>query len=135
MLHKAGATQSHPWKGRLKCTTIVLASASQGKGVQRNNRKKRIVPCSIPSQTGWLLRRQMRSSISIPILNIHKLSPAPAGDAYVAANAKMIVLQCFQKAVNQGWAEWKINADGQIEVHVQSGEVFLLLENTVTRMR
>jgi hypothetical protein len=37
--------------------------------------------------------------------------------------------------VKQGWAEWKINAYGQMEVHVQSGEVFLLLENAVTRIK
>jgi hypothetical protein len=107
----------------------------RAEALTRNNRKKRIVPCSVASQTAGLLRRQMRSSISIPILNIHKLSPAPAGEAYVAAHAKMIVLQCFQTAVKQGWAEWKINAYGQMEVHVQSGEVFLLLENAVTRIK
>jgi hypothetical protein len=110
-----------------------------GLGVGRrhsaNNHKKRIVPFSIPSQTARLLRRQLRSSISMPLLNIHELSPAPAGEVYGAAGAKMIVLQCFQNAVNQGWAEWKLNSDGQTEVHLQSGEVFLLLENTVTRMK
>ena len=77
----------------------------------------------------------MKTSMSTPLLSIHKLSSAPAGEAYKAAKAKMIVLQCFQEAVNQGWAECKINADGQTEVHVQNGEVFLLLENTVTRMK
>jgi hypothetical protein len=77
----------------------------------------------------------MRSCMSARLLNIHKSSSAPIGEVYEAANTKMIVLQCFQEAVNEGCAEWKINADGQTEVHVQSGEVFLLLENTVTRMK
>jgi hypothetical protein len=66
---------------------------------------------------------------------IHKFSPAPAGEVYGAASAKRIVFQFFQEAVNQGWAEWKVNSDGQTEAHLQSGEVFLLLENTVTRMK
>ena len=71
----------------------------------------------------------------MPLRNIHELSSAPAGQVYGATSAKMIVLQCFQEAVNQGWAEWKVNSDGQTEVHLQSGEVFLLLENTVTLIK
>ena len=71
----------------------------------------------------------------MPLLNVHKFSPVPAGEVYGAAAAKRIVFQFFQKAVNQGWAEWKVNSDGQTEVHLRSGEVFLLLENTVTRKK
>jgi len=71
----------------------------------------------------------------MPLRNIHKLSPAPACEVYGPASAKRMVLQCFQNAVNQGWAEWKVDSDGQTEVHFRSGEVFLLLENTVTRIK
>jgi hypothetical protein len=77
----------------------------------------------------------MRSSMSARPLNTPESSSAPTGGVYEAASTKRIVLQCFQEAVNEGWAEWKINADGQTEVHVQSGEVFRLLENTVTRVK
>jgi hypothetical protein len=73
--------------------------------------------------------------MSGPLLGVPKSLPAPAAEPFDGADAKMIVFQFFQGAVNEGWAEWKINTAGQTEVHVQSGEVFLLQKDTVTRLK
>jgi hypothetical protein len=77
---------------------------------------------------------QLRS-MTASLLSVRDSLRTATVEPFEAADAKGIVLQFFQEAVNEGWAERKINADGQEEVHFQSGEVFLLLENTVSRLK
>lgn len=49
-------------------------------------------------------------------------------------NARAFVTLYFQAFVDQGNAGWKINRDGITELHMRSGEVFLLKEETLTRL-
>src|SRR5258706_332797 len=100
------APQSRFSKGRLKMRRRRF-DFSVGRRRSANNRKKWIVPFSISAQPARLVRRLIRSSISVPLLKTHEFSPAPAGEVYGATSAKRIVFQFFQEAVNEGWAEWK----------------------------
>lgn len=50
-------------------------------------------------------------------------------------NARAFVTLHFQAFVDQGNAGWKINRDGITELHMRSGEVFLLEEETLTRLK
>jgi hypothetical protein len=61
--------------------------------------------------------------------------PDPKSDAYDALNAQILVTLSFQQEVNEGRGEWWTNDDGQTELHLASGEVFLLLENEVSRLK
>lgn len=60
--------------------------------------------------------------------------PAPA-ENYESANARVKVMMHFQDAVNAGNAVWHINEDGEKELHMHSGEVFLLEARTITRLK
>lgn len=77
---------------------------------------------------------QLRS-MTAPLLSAPSSLRTSAAAPLEAADAKRIVLEFFQEAVSEGWAERKINANGEEEVHFQSGELFLLLENTVSRLK
>jgi len=41
----------------------------------------------------------------------------------------------FQNEVDQGRASWKTNSEGQTELHLQTGEVFLLRATALTRLK
>ncbi len=41
----------------------------------------------------------------------------------------------FQNAVNEGSADWYINASGGTELHFKNGEVYQLDETSITRVK
>jgi hypothetical protein len=50
-------------------------------------------------------------------------------------DARTLVMQVLQDAVNDGDADWQPGADDGMECHLYSGEVFLVTEAGVTRLR
>ncbi len=63
------------------------------------------------------------------------LAPSPTRDVHESVNARRLVTLHLQQAVNAGRAEWRINVDGETELHVNTGEVFLLREAALTRLK
>lgn len=61
--------------------------------------------------------------------------PAPPSDRYANLNFRIQVSLSFQEAVNVGSADWRINEAGETEFHLKTGEVFLLQETTVLRLK
>jgi hypothetical protein len=41
----------------------------------------------------------------------------------------------FQNEVDHGRARWKTNSEGQTELHLKTGEVFLLRDTALTRLK
>jgi hypothetical protein len=48
--------------------------------------------------------------------------------------AKSIVMRHIGRLVSDGFAEWRVLDDAEIELRFVSGEVFLLAETTITRI-
>lgn len=50
------------------------------------------------------------------------------------AEAKHQVMADLQAFVDAGLAQWRVNDDGDTELHLNSGEVFLIGENDLVRL-
>ncbi|WP_297833526.1 hypothetical protein [Pseudomonas sp.] len=50
-------------------------------------------------------------------------------------NIRVEVTLLFQNAVNEGSADWYINASGGTELHFKNGEVYQLDETSITRVK
>jgi hypothetical protein len=50
------------------------------------------------------------------------------------AAARLLISLYFQDIVNNGRANKYLNDGGQTEIHLMSGEVFLLAESVITRL-
>lgn len=50
-------------------------------------------------------------------------------------NLRLEVTLQFQNAVNEGSAEWYINAAGGTELHFKNGEIYRLGETSITRVK
>jgi hypothetical protein len=50
------------------------------------------------------------------------------------APAKALVMTYFGQLVSDGFAEWRMLEDNEIELRFVSGEVFLLAETMITRV-
>ncbi|MNO98232.1 hypothetical protein D3C76_899730 [compost metagenome] len=61
--------------------------------------------------------------------------PVPASDHHTNLNLRIQVSLSFQEAVNAGSADWRINEVGETEFHLKTGEIFLLQETTVLRLK
>lgn len=61
--------------------------------------------------------------------------PAPARAADDTQAARQEITAHFQASVDAGFAYWRIDGYGHTELHFHSGEVFLLNETGVTRLR
>lgn len=48
--------------------------------------------------------------------------------------AKSLVMMCLDQLVSDGFAEWRMLDDDEVELRFVSGEVFLLAETTITRV-
>ncbi|MDB5875314.1 MAG: hypothetical protein JWQ07_4756 [Ramlibacter sp.] len=48
--------------------------------------------------------------------------------------ARQMVVRGFQDAVANGPAGWHINCDDETEIHLDTGEVFLLRDTGLTRL-
>lgn len=49
--------------------------------------------------------------------------------------ARRHVIRCFQEFVDSGSANWEFNAEGQRQLHLKRGAVFLLLDTAIKRLR
>jgi len=69
--------------------------------------------------------------------SITSLAPSSTTDdeLFENANARILINLYFQEIVNAGKANWQANDDGQQELHLDTGEVFLLQETTITRLK
>jgi hypothetical protein len=61
--------------------------------------------------------------------------PVPASGHHTNLNLRIQVSLSFQEAVNAGSADWRINEAGETEFHLKTGEIFLLQETTVLRLK
>jgi hypothetical protein len=50
-------------------------------------------------------------------------------------NIRVEVTLQFQNAVNEGRANWHINATGGTELHLKNGEIYRLDETNITRVK
>jgi hypothetical protein len=50
-------------------------------------------------------------------------------------NIRVEVTLQFQNAVNEGSANWHINATGGTELHFKNGEIYQLDETNITRVK
>lgn len=60
---------------------------------------------------------------------------AQRGAQQHAEDERARVTLVFQGEVDQGRARWVASADGQTELHLQTGEVFLLEKTSLTRLK
>ena len=60
--------------------------------------------------------------------------PGPEPTAVQRAEAKHQVMADLQAFVDAGFAQWWVNDDGDTELHLNSGEVFLIGENDLVRL-
>ncbi|MDB5620393.1 hypothetical protein [Tardiphaga sp.] len=49
-------------------------------------------------------------------------------------SAKSLVMKYLSQLVSDGFAEWRMLANDEVELRFVSGEVFLLAETTITRV-
>lgn len=57
-----------------------------------------------------------------------------ASDGLSNTEARREVMAAFQLAVDEGRATWHASSNGLAELHLDTGEVFLLHETEVTRL-
>jgi hypothetical protein len=50
-------------------------------------------------------------------------------------NVRSVVIRYFQEIVNAGCATWHTREDGQTELRLKHGTVFLLLDTQVARLK
>jgi len=56
-------------------------------------------------------------------------------DVNEGANTCLLVTLCLQDAVNEGRASWRLNRRGQAELHLNSGDAYLLLADGICRLK
>ncbi|WP_201313093.1 hypothetical protein [Dyella sp. EPa41] len=61
------------------------------------------------------------------------MNPTRKKDPVVAARREVEVL--FKSLVETGHAQWHVNDEGQVELHMENGEIYLLGDLGITRLR
>ena len=53
---------------------------------------------------------------------------------FAADPAKALVMSHIRRLVSDGYAEWSLLDDGDVELRLLSGEIFHLADTTITRI-
>lgn len=71
----------------------------------------------------------------MPVTWLSSNAPLPSTSAKQCAEAKRQIMADLQAFVDAGFARWWVNDDGDTEFHLNSGEVFLIGESDLLRLR